>query len=99
MLAQGCWPRKAGVEIPHYCWHEALSVVASCRMCLIEVGETKPDGSVVMGGKLVPACQTPVKPGMVIKTETAKVTTAQAMTLETTRPLAQATRSTRVSGS
>jgi NADH-quinone oxidoreductase subunit G len=74
--------RKAGVEIPHYCWHEALSVVASCRMCLVEVGETKPDGSVVMGGKLVPGCQTPVKPGMVIKTETAKVKTAQAMTLE-----------------
>ena len=54
--------RKAGVEIPHYCWHESLSVVASCRMCLVEVGETKPDGTVVMGGKLVPACQTPVKP-------------------------------------
>lgn len=74
--------RKAGVEIPHYCWHEALTVVASCRMCLVEVGETKPDGSVVMGGKLVPGCQTPVRPGMVIKTETAKVKTAQAMTLE-----------------
>ena len=74
--------RKAGVEIPHYCWHEALSVVASCRMCLVEVGETKPDGTVVMGGKLVPACQTPAKAGMVVKTETAKVTTAQAMTLE-----------------
>ncbi len=74
--------RKAGVEIPHYCWHEALSVVASCRMCLVEVGETKPDGSVVMGGKLVPGCQTPVKPGMVIRTDTTKVKTAQAMTLE-----------------
>ncbi len=74
--------RKAGVEIPHYCWHEALTVVASCRMCLVEVGETKPDGTVVMGGKLVPGCQTPVKPGMVIKTDTAKVKTAQAMTLE-----------------
>jgi len=51
-------------------------------MCLVEVGETKPDGTVAMGGKLVPACQTPAKAGMVIKTETAKVTTAQAMTLE-----------------
>ena len=28
--------RRAGVEIPHYCWHPGLSVVASCRMCLIE---------------------------------------------------------------
>jgi hypothetical protein len=26
---------KVGVEIPAYCWHPALSVVASCRMCLV----------------------------------------------------------------
>ena len=74
--------RAAGVEIPHYCWHEALSVVASCRMCLVEVGEKKPDGTIAMGPKLVPACQTPAKPGTVVKTETAKVKTAQQMTLE-----------------
>ena len=36
--------QKVGVEIPHYCWHPDLSVVASCRMCLVEVGEKKPDG-------------------------------------------------------
>ncbi len=74
--------RKAGVEIPHYCWHESLSVVASCRMCLVEVGETKPDGTVAMGPKLVPGCQTPIKEGTVIRTETAKVKTSQQMTLE-----------------
>ncbi len=74
--------RKAGVEIPHYCWHEALSVVASCRMCLVEVGEKKPDGSVVMGPKLVPGCQTPIKEGTIIKTDTPKVKTSQALTLE-----------------
>src|SRR5262245_56221621 len=51
---------KAGVFIPHYCWHPALSVVASRRMCLVEVGERKPDGSVAMQPKLVPGCQTPV---------------------------------------
>lgn len=74
--------RKAGVEIPHYCWHESLSVVASCRMCLVEVGETKPDGTVAMGPKLVPGCQTPIKEGAVIRTDSAKVKTAQQMTLE-----------------
>ncbi|MFO0014057.1 MAG: molybdopterin-dependent oxidoreductase [Planctomycetota bacterium] len=74
--------RKAGVEIPHYCWHESLSVVASCRMCLVEVGETKPDGTVAMGPKLVPGCQTPIKDGTVIRTDTAKVKTSQQMTLE-----------------
>ena len=58
----------ARVFVPHYCWHEALSVVASCRMCLVEVGERKPDGSVVMQPKVVPGCQTPVKDGTVIVT-------------------------------
>jgi NADH-quinone oxidoreductase subunit G len=35
-----------------------------------------------MGPKLVPGCQTPVKPGMVIKTDSAKVKASQQMTLE-----------------
>ncbi len=60
--------KKAGVLIPSYCWHEALTVVASCRMCLVEVGERRPDGSVVMQNKVVPGCQTPVKEGTVIVT-------------------------------
>lgn len=59
---------RAGVAIPHYCYHEALTVVASCRMCLVEVGERKPDGSVMMQPKVVPGCQTPVKDGTVIVT-------------------------------
>src|SRR5579885_2682857 len=59
---------KAGVFIPHYCWHPALTVVASCRMCLVEVGERKPDGSIAMQPKVVPGCQTPAKDGTVIVT-------------------------------
>ncbi len=74
--------RRAGVEIPHYCWHPALTVVASCRMCLIEVGERKADGSVAMQGKLMPGCQTPVKDGTVIVTDSDKVKAAQRATLE-----------------
>ena len=57
----------AGVFVPHYCWHDALSVVASCRMCLVEVGELK-DGKVTMQPKVVPGCQTPVRDGTVIVT-------------------------------
>lgn len=73
---------RAGVEIPHYCWHHDLSVVASCRMCLVEVGEKKPDGTIAMIPKLVPACQTPAKPNTVVLTNTEKVKKAQAQTLE-----------------
>jgi NADH-quinone oxidoreductase subunit G len=73
---------KAGVLIPHYCWHEALTVVASCRMCLVEVGEQKPDGSTAMQPKVVPACQTPAKDGTVIVTNSKKAKFAQEQTLE-----------------
>ncbi len=73
---------KAGVEIPHYCWHPDLSVVASCRMCLVEVGERKPDGTTVMLPRLVPACQTPARPGTVVVTQSEKVKAARAQTLE-----------------
>jgi NADH-quinone oxidoreductase subunit G len=73
---------KAGVFIPHYCWHPALTVVASCRMCLIEVGDKKPDKTVAMQPKVVPGCQTPVKDGTVIVTNSEKAKSAQMQTLE-----------------
>jgi NADH-quinone oxidoreductase subunit G len=57
----------AGVLIPHYCYHPALTVVASCRMCLVEVGELK-EGKVTIPPKVFPGCQTPVKDGTVIVT-------------------------------
>lgn len=73
---------KAGVLIPHYCYHPALSVVASCRMCLVEVGDKKPDGTIAMQPKVVPGCQTPVKDGTVIITRSPKAKDAQERTLE-----------------
>jgi NADH-quinone oxidoreductase subunit G len=30
------------IEIPHYCYHPGMSVVASCRICLAEVGSPNP---------------------------------------------------------
>src|SRR5579884_3790765 len=74
--------QKAGVLIPHYCWHPALTVVASCRMCLVEVGERKSDGSITMQPKVVPACKTPAKDGTVIVTNSNKAEFAQEQTLE-----------------
>ena len=71
--------RRAGVEIPHYCWHKGLSVVASCRMCLIETGSRDAaTGKITMMPKLVPGCQTPVKDGTVIVTNTALVKESRA---------------------
>ena len=73
---------RAGEEVPHYCWHKDLSVVASCRMCLVEVGERKPDGTTVMQPRLTPACQTIARPGTVVVTNSAKVKAAREQTLE-----------------
>ena len=74
--------QRGGVLIPHYCWHPALSVVASCRMCLVEAGERKPDGTVAMQPRVLPACQTPAKDGTVVRTLTPRARGAQAQTLE-----------------
>jgi NADH-quinone oxidoreductase subunit G len=73
---------KAGVFVPHYCWHPGLTVVASCRMCLVEVGERKPHGDIVMQPKVVPGCQTPARDGTVIVTNSQKARFAQQQTLE-----------------
>jgi NADH-quinone oxidoreductase subunit G len=73
---------KGGAFIPHYCWHPALTVVASCRMCLVEVGEKKPDGTVSMQPRVVPACQTPAKDGTVVLTNSERTRDAQQQVLE-----------------
>ena len=64
---------KHGYEIPHYCFHEALSVAGSCRLCAIEVGYPDKDGNVKMMPPLVMSCQTPVRDGMVVLSESDKV--------------------------
>jgi NADH-quinone oxidoreductase subunit G len=75
--------RRVGVEIPHYCWHPGLSVVASCRMCLVEAGQKNAStGEISMLPKLVPACQTPARDGTVFVTSSDKVKEARAMVEE-----------------
>ena len=64
---------KAGMYIPHFCYHKKLSIVASCRMCLVDV-EKAP--------KPVPACATPVTQGMVVRTHSAKAISAQKSVME-----------------
>jgi NADH-quinone oxidoreductase subunit G len=74
---------RAGVEIPHYCWHAGLSVVASCRMCLVETGTRNAEtGAITMLPKLVPACQTPAQDNTVFVTNSEKVQQSRAMVEE-----------------
>lgn len=55
--------RRVNVDIPYFCYHPGLSVVAQCRMCAVEV-EKMP--------KLQTACSTPATEGMVVKTRSPK---------------------------
>lgn len=64
---------KAGVYIPHFCYHKKLSIAANCRMCLVEV-EKAP--------KALPACATPVTQGMVVRTKSKKALDAQQSVME-----------------
>jgi len=74
--------KRAGIEIPAYCYHPSLSIAASCRMCLVEYGDKKPDGTIAWVPKLVPGCQTPVKEGSVVVADSPKVQAARKATLE-----------------
>ena len=75
---------RVGIEIPHYCWHPGLSVVGSCRMCLVEYGtpRSRRRARSTMLPKLVPACQTPALDGTVFVTNSEKVARARAMVEE-----------------
>lgn len=64
---------QQGIEIPHFCYHEKLSVAGNCRMCLVEI-EKMP--------KLAIACATQVADGMVVKTMSEKVIKARQAVME-----------------
>lgn len=59
---------EAGWDVPHYCYHPGLSIVASCRLCLMEMKMPHPQTQELSWApKLFPSCQTPVKDGMEVR--------------------------------
>ncbi|MHC4217437.1 MAG: NADH-quinone oxidoreductase subunit G [Planctomycetota bacterium] len=73
-----------GIEIPHYCYHPGLSIVASCRICLVEVWAPNPrsDDRLEPIPKLLPACQTPAGDGLVVYTDSPKAIANQRAVME-----------------
>ncbi len=63
----------AGIPIPRFCYHQKLSIAASCRMCLVDI-EKMP--------KPAPACATTISDGMVIRTRSEKARAAQKAVME-----------------
>ncbi|MBN2325569.1 MAG: NADH-quinone oxidoreductase subunit NuoG [Candidatus Omnitrophica bacterium] len=64
---------QLGIDIPHYCYDKDLSVVASCRLCLVEIEKVP---------KLQPSCSTPAAEGQVVYTRSDKVLDARRMQME-----------------
>ena len=72
-----------GVEVPHYCYHPGLSVVANCRICLGEVWAPNPrTGKLEAFPKLVPTCQQAASEGMVVYTDSPKAVANQKSVME-----------------
>ncbi|MEY2554011.1 MAG: NADH-quinone oxidoreductase subunit [Ilumatobacteraceae bacterium] len=51
--------QRAGDYIPRFCYHERMSSVAMCRMCLVDIDTGR-------GPALQPSCMVTVAPGMVV---------------------------------
>ena len=64
--------RKAGIELPTFCYHSELSVYGACRMCMVENKR----------GGMEAACSTPPRAGMEIYTNTPKLRKYRKMILE-----------------
>ncbi len=95
--------KRAGIDIPVFCYHPHLEPVGMCRMCLVEIGRPQIDRAtgkpaldaqgqpqIAFAAKLETSCTTPVSEGMVVHTATEKVRAARRDVLEfllTSHPL------------
>ncbi len=71
------------IEIPHYCYHPGLSIVANCRICLAEVwGPNPKTGALEPIPKLLPTCQTTCGENQVVFTDSPKAIANQKSVME-----------------
>lgn len=72
------------IEIPHYCYHPGLSIVANCRICLAEVWAPNPrnDNKLEPIPKLLPTCQATAGEGQVVYTDSPKAIANQKAVME-----------------
>ena len=87
--------KKAGIDIPVFCYHPKMEPVGMCRQCLVEIGRPafdratgeallEEDGSpkINWGWKLETSCTNPVSAGMVVNTKSEKAVKGQNDILE-----------------
>ena len=64
--------RKAGIDLPTFCYQSELSTYGACRMCVVENE----------WGGIIASCSEPPRDGMVIRTNTPKLQKHRKMILE-----------------
>ena len=87
--------KRIGKDIPVFCYHPKMKPVGMCRMCLVDVGmpvRDRQSGELVLGEDgnpeirfapvLQTGCTVEVAPGMVVRTNTDKVTNARGDIIE-----------------
>ncbi len=64
--------RKAGIDIPTFCYHSELSIYGACRLCLVEI----------QGRGILASCSLKPEPGMVVKTDTKAIRNMRKINVE-----------------
>ncbi len=64
--------RKAGIDIPTFCYHSDLSIYGACRLCLVDLE----------GRGIVASCSTLPEPGMRIRTHTEEIRRMRRIAME-----------------
>jgi len=64
--------RKAGIDLPTFCYHSELSIYGACRLCLVEVE----------GRGVQASCSLPPEPGMRVRTSTEQIRGMRRISLE-----------------
>ena len=70
---------RSKIEIPHYCYHPGLSIVATCRMCLVDIVDL---GNGRPAPKLMTSCSTDAAEGMKVVTQNDKVKEGRELVME-----------------
>lgn len=70
-VLQAC--KSIDSQLPHFCYHENLSIAGNCRMCLVEINNNK---------KLQVGCSTEISVNMFVYTNNLRVKKANESVLE-----------------
>ena len=64
--------RKAGIDIPTFCYHSELSIYGACRLCLVDI----------KGRGIMASCSIKPEPGMVVQTDTKAIRNMRKINVE-----------------